>query len=491
MVEKYDYVIVGGGPTGMTLAWIFGSKNKKVLLIEKEEMLGGCHRVHRVDGYFSEHGPRIYSNSYLTFIRLLRKMDLDFYHIFKEVDLTDTNNKGTKFNLSKINNKTIWSFSFNEKKAFIIAFIKLIIDSEFGKTISVKEFMDKNNFSDDSKDYLNKFVRLTDGAAVENYTLFQFLQILNQELFHKMYQPKLPNDKGLIYLWENKLKSVGVTILKNTNVVNINSENGKIVNLDALVNGVSTVINGSKFILCVPPKPFYNLIKDSEEINNAFGEIDTLKNWQLKNSYFDFIPITFHYNKDITFPKVNGFPNTAWGIGFIILSNYMTFKDEPSKEVISITITFTDVPNEYGKTVNQCSKEEIIEYVKSQLPFFPNPDKVIISQNVIRVNDKWLNLDTAYVVTTENKFIDSNSNKFDNLFSVGIFNGNSNYHFTSIEAAVQNAISFATNEIEDLKYEYYNKKPISLIETLHDIFVFIIFIGILIIIKRIFFSNSK
>lgn len=487
MIEKYDYVIVGGGPTGMTIAWLFGSKNKKVLLIEKEEMLGGCHRVHRVDGYFSEHGPRIYSNSYLTFIRLLKKMGIDFYHIFKEVNLADTNNKGTKFNLSKINNRTIWSFSFNEKKALVIAFIKLIINNEYGKTISVKEFMDKNNFSEDSKDYLNKFVRLTDGASAENYTLYQFLQILNQELFHKMYQPKVPNDKGLIYLWENKLKSVGVTILKNTKVVNIDSENGKIVNIVALVNGVSKVINGTKFILCVPPKPMYNLIKDS----NIDNDIDKLYDWQLKNSYFDFIPLTFHYNNDISFPKVNGFPNTPWGIAFIILSNYMQFTEEPSKKVISITITFTDVPNEEGKTANQCSKEEIINYVKKKLPFFPNPDKVIISQNVIRFDDKWVNLDTAYVVTTENKFIDTNSDKFNNLFTVGIFNGNSNYPFTSIESAVQNAISFAIIEIPDLKYEYYNKKHMNLVEIIHDIFVLIIFIFVLFVIKKVFFTNIK
>ena len=84
---EYDYIIVGGGPSGMTLAWIFGSKNKKVLLIEKEAVLGGCHRVHRVDGYFSEHGPRIYSNSYVMFIKLLQNMNIDFFHIFSKLNM--------------------------------------------------------------------------------------------------------------------------------------------------------------------------------------------------------------------------------------------------------------------------------------------------------------------------------------------------------------------------------------------------------------------
>ena len=82
--NEYDYVIVGGGPTGMSLAWLFGSKNSKVLLIERDQKLGGCHRVQRVDGYFSEHGPRVYSNSYIMFIELLKDMDIDFFQIFTE-----------------------------------------------------------------------------------------------------------------------------------------------------------------------------------------------------------------------------------------------------------------------------------------------------------------------------------------------------------------------------------------------------------------------
>ena len=54
-----------------------------------------------------------------------------------------------------------------------------------------------------------------------------------------------------------------------------------------------------------------------------------------------------------------------------------------------------------------------------------------ISENVVRSGDKWINIDTAYVITTDNKYLNYESN-INNLYAVGIYNGNSNYHFSKI-----------------------------------------------------------
>ncbi|MFW5721261.1 MAG: NAD(P)-binding protein, partial [Bacteroidota bacterium] len=56
----YQYVIYGGGPTGMTLAYLLSKNNKKVLLVEKEDKLGGCWKVEWFKNkYFTEHSPRV------------------------------------------------------------------------------------------------------------------------------------------------------------------------------------------------------------------------------------------------------------------------------------------------------------------------------------------------------------------------------------------------------------------------------------------------
>ena len=471
---SYDYVIVGGGPTGMTIAWILSNQKKKVLLIEKDNVLGGCHKVLRVNGYFTEHGPRVYSNSFLMFIELLSDMNIAFTDLFIPYNFKHTH----------IDNKTILSLNFNEIMALLSAFLKLIVNKDYGRTISIKDFMKKNNFSENSYDYIERLCLLTDGATIEDYTLFQFLQLVNQQLFYSLFQPKLPNDKGLIKIWTDKLLENNVEILLNSQVIKIDLENDNVSKLIILENGVQKKIIANKYVLTIPPKPFYDLISSNPKTENIFGNNKEIQKWKGKNSYFDYITLTFHYKNEVTLPKLNGFPRTPWGIGFVILSDFMNFKiDEPSKTVISICITMLNVPNEQGKTANQCSQKEIIKYVKEQLSFFPNPDLVIISPTIKRSGDVWINDDTAYVVTTDQRFIKPKG-KISNLYYVGIHNGNSSYNFTAIESAVQNAIHYCIDEIPELKYHYVFKNLSEVRHLVIDAIIIILCIFIIIYIKK-------
>ena len=472
---NYDYAIVGGGPTGMTLAWILSNQKKNVILIEKDEVLGGCHKVLRINGYFTEHGPRVYSNSFVMFNEILSEMEISHEDLFKPYN----------FNVLNIDNKTILNLTFNEKKALLLAFLKLIINKNYGKTISMKHFMNKKEFTESSYDYIERLCRLTDGASVENYTLFQFLQLLNQQFFYDLFQPKLPNDKGLIKLWTEKLLENKVKIMLNTQVVKIDVIKDKASKLIIFENGIQKEIIANKYILAIPPKPFYNLISSNPNTENIFGNNEDIKKWKSKKSYFDYITLTFHYKNEVELQKLNGFPRTPWGIGFIIISDYMNFKiNEPSKTVISICISMLNVANEHGKTANQCSKEEIIKYTEKQLSFFPKPDLVLISPTVKRSGDVWINMDTAYVVTSDQHFIKSKSN-LNNLYYVGIPNGNSSYNFTSIESAVQNAIHFCIEEIPELKYHYIFKDLKEVRYIMIDVIIIIICILLIIYVKKI------
>ena len=44
-MEKYDVIVIGGGPAGMMAAGTASERGKKVLLLEKNDMLGKKLRI--------------------------------------------------------------------------------------------------------------------------------------------------------------------------------------------------------------------------------------------------------------------------------------------------------------------------------------------------------------------------------------------------------------------------------------------------------------
>ena len=54
-----NYVIVGGGPTGLSLAYALSNSNYNITLIEKSYQLGGSWNSQWVGKYWSENNPRV------------------------------------------------------------------------------------------------------------------------------------------------------------------------------------------------------------------------------------------------------------------------------------------------------------------------------------------------------------------------------------------------------------------------------------------------
>lgn len=76
-MESFDYIIIGSGVSGMGFARRAASAGKSVLVLEKKEYAGGCLRTLRHDGFWLELGGHTIYNSYSTFIKTLRELELD------------------------------------------------------------------------------------------------------------------------------------------------------------------------------------------------------------------------------------------------------------------------------------------------------------------------------------------------------------------------------------------------------------------------------
>jgi hypothetical protein len=473
----YDYVIIGGGPTGLTLAWGLAQYGKKVLIIERENSLGGCHRVQRVNGMFTEHGPRIYVGNNNTFKFLLTDMGLSFNNLFTKYE----------FNGKSIATQVIKRLTIKEMFDVMCTYLYYIIDSSYSKNISVEDFMIAHNFSQSAKEYFDKICRITDGAGMNNYTLYEFLEIINQNIYYNIHQPRVPNDVGLFKKWEIALRNTGnVDIMLNTEIDYIESIKKNLVTKIFMV-GDSKQIKSKNYIFAIPPKALAKILIKSPSTYNAFGDLTNYIKWQQNTEYLLFIPIVFHWDTKLDIEKLWGVPASDWGIGSIVLSNYTDFNDMRSKTVITTSITMPDKKSSYlNKTPHECNKHELINEVFRQLKSiysktdFKTFTTAFISPEMYRKNNRWYSKDSAYVRTVDG-FKNYQSLEFNNLYSVGTHNGNSFYNFTSIESAVSNGITLLNALVPESRKKY---KIISFITVNQTIAFFIIILILYFVYKK-------
>ena len=599
MDYNFDYVIVGAGPCGLTLAYIINQyrPGKKILLMDRERALGGCHRVRRTGGdmnLFTEHGPRIYLDNYLLLRQILNELGTDFYQEF------------VRYQQQFMNAAVIGELGLSEITTFVLAYVKHFVNEDTGRKVILDDWMIENGFSDKIRDLIDRTCRVTDGAGADRYTLWEFLELLNQNALYTVHQPKLPTDQGFIKKWTDHLYQqpnitiwTGVTAEK---LISTGGEHGSIVGLTGKgLDGTPYQVKGDMFLLAIPPKYLIKLLADSGEYKAFdkirefnFGEenkeneneeederrkdfsnkvnynsplntkkktksenlkmeirnnkIENFENRKMKNTlknrnknkgnktlinknkemknmknmknekeneengngfdrpldmsweklvkweeacrYLNFIPITYHWvGKKFPTDDIWGMSEDSdWGIVFIVLSDYMTFPNSPSKTVISVAVTrpfaFSRVT---GKSANQSNTNELLKEVLRQMTeVFPKiairpPDHQIISPGVYRSENgtSWETLDSAFQLTTVG-FGPRQSTKYPNLYSVGTHNGYSKYGFTSAEAAIQNAVSLCHKIVPESREKY----QIGHIWTLKDL---IIIIAILVVVGLLYY----
>ena len=73
----HDYIVIGGGPSGVTLAYAIALTQQSVLLVEKGSSLGGNWKTDWVDdSYLSEHSPKVLFSTNQLFFGMLRAFNV-------------------------------------------------------------------------------------------------------------------------------------------------------------------------------------------------------------------------------------------------------------------------------------------------------------------------------------------------------------------------------------------------------------------------------
>ena len=479
MNNIYDLVCVGGGPAGLALAQMCCKvKGLKILLIDKEASLGGKHHIRRIyvpelgEYMFSHHSPLVYSPTYVTFQKLLKEMKTDFYDLFTKYN----------FNIIEIGGSTLFSvLSFNEISSFILPFLFLVFNHEYGNDIILHDFI--KDFSKESIEIIDRTCLLTDGGDSTKFTLNEFLQLLNQQFFYSLYQPKLPHDIGLFKIWKDYLINNGVDILLNTNIEKVNIVDNVIESINI---SDSQKIYAKNFVFAIPPKNLNEIVKKNNIQFNAIGSLgqpSSLEQYAQDTAYYDYISFTFHWNKALDLKKVYGFPSSSWGIAFIKLSDYMTFNEQNSKTVLSLTLTRSEkVSKRIGKNAHQCTFNEIVEEVYLELKElygdnFEYPTVALLSPGVKydTILQKWISYDSAFINSANYESLNFKNTFVDNMYNLGTQNGKSLYKFTSLESAVSNGVYLSKILYPELKHDPIQiDKSITLTQIIRIILAFLV-----------------
>ncbi len=235
-MDYYDLIIVGAGPTGLALAHCCANLNKSILVIDREEVIGGCHRVKRVDGLFTEHGPRVYLSNSLNFFHLIQEIGLNKNQIFVPYTQTDYS-------------KLLSYFTWNELSVFLATYFKYILNNDYGIHTSLKTFCAKKGYTPKAIDAIDKLCRYIDGAGIDRYSLNKLLKIIDST--SSILQPKAPLDNILFRPWQKYLTSHNVDFMLGLEInhINYNKEANKIDYIT--INNKN--IRLDKLILAIPP----------------------------------------------------------------------------------------------------------------------------------------------------------------------------------------------------------------------------------------------
>jgi len=256
---NYDLVIVGGGISGLFLAYKLAETNLKVLLLEKEKKLGG--RIHTIkkDNYSYECGAARFNENHLKLISLIIELDLQDQMIQLPKDIEtkvrkyDTKNKLDTYFLLNILGKKYSSYEDSYLKN--ITFYQLIVEVFDNETAE---------FIKDSFGYDSEFIHLNALAAI---TMFK------DDLFKKTDYYILQN--GLSQIIERIEKYLSfkknVTILKNNSLKKIYD------------NKIETTIDTYYYKNLVLALPQYNL-KQLDEFKD-FKELDFVEPIHLLRIY--------------------------------------------------------------------------------------------------------------------------------------------------------------------------------------------------------------
>jgi len=176
---NYDVIVIGAGISGLLTALALSKEGKSVLILEKEEYVGGVCRSYEIEGYRLDTGPHVITrlkngpfkelmNNYFDVIPPFVPSGKYYVRIGNEIKPFPWNvNSWLQFNLIPKTDRLLLM-----KSLFTMLYMMTI-----GKDLSkmpISEILPQN-ISDKSKRFMNWLCYFTVGTSIENTPVSRFI----------------------------------------------------------------------------------------------------------------------------------------------------------------------------------------------------------------------------------------------------------------------------------------------------------------------------
>ena len=246
-MNKYDCIIVGGGISGLLSALVLSKEGKKVLVFERNEILGNNCSSYMVDGYQVDTGPHA-----ITQLRkggplsYLMENYFDYIPVFVDYGeyliRTETGLKKVPTTLNGY--LTMDILPRKDRLVIAQALTKMMIMCQFGNDLSktsVYQCLPWENLSSDTADFINTFCYFLSGKSMKETSVQRMF--VGSGFVEENIKKEIGNENE-INLFENIKKTSYISRLLNNRKVSYNQFYPK-DGLKAIVNAILYSLPGS------------------------------------------------------------------------------------------------------------------------------------------------------------------------------------------------------------------------------------------------------
>lgn len=432
----YDYIIVGGGPTGITLATMLTNTTHTCLLLDSESSLGGNWKIERdEENLFTEHSPKVLFTNNYYFYKLLSVLGVRY----KLKNVYDDPLGSLRMVLLFLS-----SFSFSDHYKLIKSLLVFVTSpSSFDYYLTMHDWIIHNDISTKGKLFLETLavVMANRSDKICMGAFFEYI-LIEPGVFFNIVQLQAPNNWIAVatkYLRSSKQ----IQIQLNTHIVAI--QNSKTIHI--LRDSNHNVYRGKRVVLTVPIRSLYDIISNSSNDlqKNWFNSMTHFKSF-IDNSSYVGIGFQLHFDKIIKVPVQWCWSCfNDWKI-IVVQKDYINKNDKIKSVWSCVIVDLESKSKTTHKTANECNtiNELLTESLAQLSQSFGSPltpTKITYHKNIRRANNRWDTINSSYANCVG--ALPYKGRLVQNLFSVGPHNIGS---FATVEQAVKSAIIFGNNE---------------------------------------------